>query len=49
MGFCGDELGDCVCEGRVGAYVEDWERVSAFVHASGRENDGDEVDTGIFE
>ena len=47
--FCGDEFGDGVGEGRVGVYVEDWVGVFAVVHAAIGENDGDEVDAGVFE
>lgn len=44
-----DELGDGVCEGCGGGYVEDRDRVSAVVHAAFGEDDGDEVDAGRAE
>ncbi len=49
MGFGCDEFGYCVCEGGVGADVEDGVGIFAVVHAAGREDDGDEVDAGVFE
>lgn len=44
MGASGDEFGDSVSEGRLGSDVEDGIRILAVVHATLRENDGDEVD-----
>ena len=49
VGFRRDEFRDCVCESGVGVYVEDGVGVFAVVHAAGGEDDGDEVDTGVFE
>lgn len=48
VGFRSDKFGDGVGEGRIWAHVEDGERVFAVVHAAGGENDGDEVEAGVF-
>lgn len=45
MRACGDELGDSVGESAVRSDVEHRIRVFSLVHATVREDDGDEVDT----
>ena len=35
MRFRSDEFGDCMGEGGVRIYVEDWVRVFAVIHAAG--------------
>lgn len=49
VGLGGDEFGDSVSEGRERSDVEDGEGVLSFIHASGGQDDGDEVDTGVSE
>lgn len=49
MGFGCDKFGDSVREGGVGADVEDGVGVFAVVHAAGGEDDGNEVDAGVFQ
>ena len=49
VGSRGDELGNGVGQGRVRVDVEDWVGILAVVHAARGEDDGDEVDAGIFE
>ena len=46
VGAGGDEFGDGVGEGAVGADVEDWVGVFAVLDAALGEDDGDEVDAG---
>lgn len=43
MGFRSDQFGDCVCESRERADVKDGERVFSVIHATRREDDGDEM------
>ncbi len=49
VGFGCDKFGDGVREGGVGADVEDGVGVFAVVHAAGGEDDGNEVDAGVFQ
>ena len=49
MRFGGYEFRNGVSQGRIWTNVEDRERVFAIVHATSREDDGDEVDTRIVE
>jgi len=49
VSFRSDELRNRMREGRVWIDVEDGVGVFAVVHAAGGEDDGDEVDAGVFE
>ncbi len=46
--FCSDEFGDGVGERGVGIDVEDWVGIFAVIHAAVGQDDGDEVDAGVF-
>lgn len=49
MGLRSDEFGDCVRECGMRVDVEYWIRIFAVVHATGGEDDRDEVDACVFE
>ena len=49
MGLCSNEFCDCVSESGLRIYVEDGVGVLAVNHAAGGKDDGDEMDTSVFE
>lgn len=49
VSFCGDQLSDRMRECRMRVYVEDWVRIFAIIHATGGEDDRDEVYASVFE
>ena len=49
VSFCGDQLSDRMGERRMRVYVEDWVRIFAIIHATGGEDDRDEVYASVFE
>lgn len=48
VGFGRDEFGDRVRKSRERTDVEDGERVFSVIHATHREDDGDEMEAGVF-
>lgn len=48
VGFGRDEFGDRVRKSRERTDVKDGERIFSVIHATHREDDGDEMEAGVF-